>query len=194
MLSEEIDCTEEEMMTFAALQVSLTLISISTRPSTISYSQLQVQIQSSSTLPSVRPSVGISADHDNAVDDDIDRALERLQDSLLGNTPSIKPAASSPVELSDYLRLLKPRRFIPKSFKRYWFTIRDTQLIYYASESQQRAPPIEKISLKGCEIQPDVHLSSRKYLIRLMIPSMDGMTEILIRCATVRTLDPSVSH
>ena len=167
---------------------------MTTSSPTLFHFQLQVQIQSSSTLPSVRPSVDISPDPDNAVDDDIDRALERLQDSLLGNTPSVKPAASSPVELSDYLRLLKPRRFIPKSFKRYWFIIRDTQLLYYASESQQRAPPIEKISLKGCEILPDVHLSSRKYLIRLMIPSMDGMTEILIRCATVRTLASPVAH
>jgi hypothetical protein len=87
--------------------------------------------------------------------------------------------------LHDYLRLSKPRRFTFKSFKRYWFIMRDTQLTYFTNESQQRGTPIEKISLKGCEILPDVNISSKKYVIRLMIPSIDGMNETLIRCSTV---------
>jgi hypothetical protein len=88
-------------------------------------------------------------------------------------------------ELCDYLRLFKPRRFTLKTFKRYWFVIRDNQLTYYPNESQQCSTPIEKISLKGCEIFPDVNISSKKYAIRLMIPSIDGMNETLIRCSTV---------
>jgi kindlin 1 len=63
--------------------------------------------------------------------------------------------------------------------------MRDTQLTYFTNESQQRGTPIEKISLKGCEILPDVNISSKKYVIRLMIPSIDGMNETLIRCSTV---------
>jgi hypothetical protein len=63
--------------------------------------------------------------------------------------------------------------------------MRDNQLTYYPNESQQRHTPIEKISLKGCEILPDVNISSKKYAIRLMIPSIDGMNETLIRCSTV---------
>lgn len=63
--------------------------------------------------------------------------------------------------------------------------MRDNQLTYYNNESQRRSTPIEKISLKGCEILPDVHISSKKYAIRLMIPSIDGMNETLIRCSTV---------
>jgi hypothetical protein len=63
--------------------------------------------------------------------------------------------------------------------------MRDNQLTYYTNESQQRQTPIEKISLKGCEILPDVNISSKKYAIRLMIPSIDGMNETLIRCSTV---------
>ena len=77
------------------------------------------------------------------------------------------------------MRLVKPRRFTFKTLKRYWFVMRDTQLTYYTNESQQRGAPIEKISLKGCEILPDVHISSKKYAIRLMIPSIDGMNETL---------------
>lgn len=63
--------------------------------------------------------------------------------------------------------------------------MRDNQLTYYSNESQQRQAPIEKISLKGCEILPDVHISSKKYAIRLLIPSIDGMNETLIRCSNV---------
>jgi hypothetical protein len=88
-------------------------------------------------------------------------------------------------ELCDYLRLFKPRRFTLKTFKRYWFVMRDNQLTYYTNNSQQRGTPIEKIALKGCEILPDVNVSSKKYAIRLMIPSIDGMNETLIRCSTV---------
>ena len=95
------------------------------------------------------------------------------------------PSFPSNEELCDYLRLLKPRRFTLKTFKRYWFVMRDNQLTYYSNESQQRQTPIEKISLKGCEILPDVHISSKKYAIRLLIPSIDGMNETLIRCSNV---------
>lgn len=70
--------------------------------------------------------------------------------------------------------------------------MRDNQLTYYSNESQQRQTPIEKISLKGCEILPDVHISSKKYAIRLLIPSIDGMNETLIRCSNVRS--PFSSH
>lgn len=63
--------------------------------------------------------------------------------------------------------------------------MRDNQLTYFTNESQQRLTPMEKIPLKGCEVFPDVNISSKKYIIRLMIPSIDGMNETLIRCSTV---------
>ena len=130
-------------------------------------------------------------DYDNT---DIDQALERLQNSLLGKSKALSTHSlmhtnllqqSSKENLRDYLRLFKPRRFTLKSFKRYWFVLRDTQLTYYISESQQSGTPIEKISLKGCEILPDVNISAKKYAIRLMIPSIDGMNETIIKCSTV---------
>ena len=132
----------------------------------------------------------IGHEYDNGNDYDIDRALERLQDSLLGtnaqqSTSSYTQRFTFNRELCDYLRLLKPRRFAFKTFKRYWCVVRDTQLTYYTNESQQHRVPVEKISLKGCEILPDVNISSKKYIIRLMIPSIDGMNVILIRCSSV---------
>ena len=125
--------------------------------------------------------------NDNYDNTDIDQALERLQNSLLGNmrSQSIHSLIQTKEFLCDYLRFYKPRRFLLKSFKRYWFVLHNTQLTYYTDESQQRNTPIEKISLKGCEILPDVNISTKKYAIRLMVPSIDGMNEALIKCSTV---------
>lgn len=125
--------------------------------------------------------------NDNYDNTDIDQALERLQNSLLGKmrSQSIHSLIQTKEFLCDYLRLCKPRRFLLKSFKRYWFVLHNTQLTYYTDESQQRNTPLEKISLKGCEILPDVNISTKKYAIRLMIPSVDGMNEALIKCSNV---------
>ena len=134
-------------------------------------------------------------DYDNT---DIDQALERLQNSLLGKTSTVSShslipnpllsSSTSKDDLRDYLRLLKPRRFTLKTFKRFWFVLHETQLTYYLNESQQNGTPIEKISLKGCEVLPDVNISAKKYSIRLMIPSIDGMNETIIKCSTVRSI------
>lgn len=121
-------------------------------------------------------------DYDNT---DIDQALERLQNSLLGKSSNSFFSTSKEI-LRDYLRLSKPRRFTLKTFKRFWFVLQETQLTYYSNESQQNGTPIEKISLKGCEVLPDVNISGKKYSIRLLIPSIDGMNETLIKCSTVR--------
>lgn len=80
LLNEEIDCTEEEMLMFGALQ-------------------LQVNLQSARPQP-------LSETRDG--DDDIDAALSDLQDTLEGthvhsNTSDI----TSIPELSDYLRYMK---------------------------------------------------------------------------------------
>lgn len=41
------------------------------------------------------------------------------------------------------------------------------------------------ISLRGCEVTPDVSLSQAKYGIKLEVPSSEGMTEMYIRCESV---------
>jgi kindlin 2 len=79
LLNEEIDCTEEEMLMFGALQ-------------------LQINLQS------VKPQQPDNQD----VEDDIDAALSDLQDTLegthiLNNTGDITQIP----ELSDYLRYMK---------------------------------------------------------------------------------------
>lgn len=87
LLNEEIDCTEEEMLMFAALQ-------------------LQVGLQFDS---STQPDSGIDTSSlDNGNDDDIDAALKELQITLEGtqSNGNARDITTIP-ELTDYLRFMK---------------------------------------------------------------------------------------
>ena len=43
------------------------------------------------------------------------------------------------------------------------------------------------MTLKGCEIAPDVNIAQEKYGIKLSVPSQDGMSELWIKCENVST-------
>lgn len=154
LLNEEIDCTEEEMLMFGALQ-------------------LQVNLQSAQPQP---------LDCQDG-DDDIDAALTDLQDTLegthiLNNTGDITQIP----ELSDYLRYMKPKRFTLKGFKRYWFVCKDLHLFAFKTRNDSGTGATHEIPLRGCEVTPDVNLSQDKFGIRLEVPGPDGMSEMWIRC------------
>lgn len=86
LLNEEIDCTEEEMLMFGALQ-------------------FQVNLQNE--VP--QPDSGIDTSSlDNAADDDVDAALRELQITLEGpNNGHTAGDITHIPELTDYLRFLK---------------------------------------------------------------------------------------
>lgn len=165
ILNEEIECTEEEMLMFAALQF---------------------QINQQNDLH--QPDSGIDTSSvENGTDDDIDSALSELQITLEG------PNANSQVnnitkipELTDYLRFLKPKKFTMKGYKRYFFTYRDLQLhLYKTAEESRRGQPVHVINLRGCEVTPDVNISHGKFSIRLEVPpeGRNGPNnEMWIRC------------
>ena len=159
MISEEIDCTEEEMMVFAALQ-------------------LQAQLQSN--MP--QPDLDGTNNHD--AEDEIDAALNDLQVSLEGSSMSTMGDITKIPELQDYLRFFKPRKFTLKSYKKYFFVFKDTHLSMYRSREEMGDAPAMKINLRGCEVNPDVNISSGKYNIKLYVPSADGMSEMWIRAET----------
>lgn len=54
-----------------------------------------------------------------------------------------------------------------------------------AEDSEGGAVPVHSVSLKGCEVTPDVNISQNKFGIKLEVPSADGMTEMCIRCESV---------
>ncbi|XP_014237313.1 unc-112-related protein-like isoform X1 [Trichogramma pretiosum] len=159
LLAEEIDCTEEEMLMFAALQV-------------------QTNLQSN--VP--QSSVDMNGTSQSALEDDIDAALTDLQVTLEGSSINTGPCDITQIpELCDYLRFFKPKRFTLKAFKRYWFTCRDLQLRLFKGRDDT-SEPVHVINLRGCEVTPDVHLAQGRYGIRLEVPGSDGMTEMWIRC------------
>ena len=157
VLTEEIDCTEEEMMMFAALQ-------------------LQVTLQANNPLQ----------EKHTRNDDDIDAALDELQLSLEGAPTAISYGAGDIThvpELADYLRFMKPKRFTLKSFKRYYFVFKDTRLsVYKSAEDRSSNEPAFVINMKGCEVTPDVNISQNKYGIKIEVPNHEGMQEYWIRC------------
>lgn len=165
LLNEEIDCTEEEMLMFAALQ-------------------LQVNLQADQPQPNLDANGSVING-----EDDIDAALTDLQVTLEGSSISnISNDITQVPELFDFLRFLKPKRFTLKQFKRYWFTCRDLNLMLYKTKEeaeQQIVEPAIHINLRGCEVTPEVNLSQSKYCIKLEVPSSEGMTEMWIRCDTV---------
>ncbi|CAN7999770.1 unnamed protein product [Ixodes hexagonus] len=157
LLTEEMDCTEEEMMLFAALQ-------------------LQVNMQANSSQPDF-----------SRGEDDIDAALTDLQVSLEGTLLTNETSNITQVpELHSYLRFLKPKRFTLKGFKRMFFIFKETRMCVYKSreEYESGGSPSYVINLKGSEVTPDVYLAQGKYGIRLEVPGPEGMTEYWLRCET----------
>ncbi len=84
--------------------------------------------------------------------------------------------------------LPRPKRFTLKSFKQLFFVCRDLNLsAYKSSESASRGitEAVISVSLKGCEVTPEINLAQHKYQIKLEIPSAEGMTEMWLRCDSV---------
>jgi kindlin 2 len=150
LLLEEIDCTEEEMLMFAALQ-------------------LQVNLQANVPQPDL---VG-------AAEDDIDAALNDLQITLEGSSVSSRSILHTP-ELSDSLRVLKPKKFTLKGWKKYHVVCRDLCMTFQKAKGDLDSA--FSISLRGCEVTPDVNLAQAKYGMKLEVPSAEGMSEIWLRC------------
>lgn len=160
LISEEIDCTEEEMMVFAALQ-------------------FQVQLQSG--VPQSDCVDGSGPGPLPVEQDEVGAALADLQSSLEGSSISTHGDITHIPELADYIKFFKPKKLTLKSYKRYWTTFKDTHLAFYRSREEASGPAIMRINVRGCETQPDVNLATKKYGIKLFVPDSDGMSEICLR-------------
>ncbi|KAM4842338.1 fermitin family homolog 1 [Thomomys bottae] len=156
VLLEEIDCTEEEMMMFAALQYHISKLSLST------------DIQDCA--------------HESEVDE-VEAALSNLEVTLEGGKAdtTLEDITDIP-KLADNLKLFRPKKLILKAFKQYWFVFKDTSIAYFKNKELEHGEPIEKLNLRGCEVVPDVNVAGRKFGIKLLIPVADGMNEVYLRC------------
>ncbi|XP_062128251.1 unc-112-related protein [Drosophila sulfurigaster albostrigata] len=168
ILNEELDCNEQETLMFAALQF-----------------QINHQLDMQPLLTAVDSGIETSSQEND--DDDIDSALNELQLTLEGGDPHESINLTRIPELSDYLRFLKPQRFLLRGYKRYYFIYRDLHLLLYknAEESRHSASPSIRVNLRGCEVTPDVNLAEGKYAIRLEVSPEDHHgpnSEVWVRC------------
>ncbi|XP_075160808.1 unc-112-related protein-like [Haematobia irritans] len=166
ILNEELDCSEEESLMFAALQFQINRLN-------------EAQCYQDS---------GMDSTFNDDGDDGVDSLLNELQITLEGPNSSHDGNITKIPELSDYLRFLKPRKFTMKGYKRYFFAYRDLHLhLYKTAEDSRRGAPVITINLRGCEVTPDINLSQQKFSIRLEVPPEGGNgpnTEVWIRCET----------
>ncbi|XP_060768593.1 fermitin family homolog 3 [Neoarius graeffei] len=154
ILLEEIDCTEEEMMLFAGLQYHIGKASLTE--------------QLVETCPAM---------------DDLDSALQCLEVKMEteSSADEMLDTMTAP-ELHDYLKIFRPKKQTLKKYKQFWFTFKDTSILYYKSKEESCKEPIQQMNLKGCEVAPDVSVAAQKFCIKLLIPEPDGMTEVYLRC------------
>uniref|UniRef100_A0A5S6JU75 Protein lin-54 homolog n=1 Tax=Xenopus tropicalis TaxID=8364 RepID=A0A5S6JU75_XENTR len=157
ILLEEIECTEEEMMMFAALQYHINKLSVMSSENHYNNSDKEV--------------------------DEVDAALSDLEITLEGGkTSTILGDITSIPELTDYLKVFKPKKLTLKGYKQYWCTFKDTSISCYKSKEESNGTPAHQMNLRGCEVTPDVNISGQKFNIKLLIPVAEGMNEIWLRC------------
>uniref|UniRef100_A0A8C2H9R3 Fermitin family member 1 n=1 Tax=Cyprinus carpio TaxID=7962 RepID=A0A8C2H9R3_CYPCA len=96
--------------------------------------------------------------------DEVEAALSNLESTLEGRNAD------------------KILRLTLKPYKEYWFVFRDTTISYYKNKESANKEPIEQLHLRGCEVIPDVNVTEKKFGLKLLLPTADGMNEIYIRC------------
>uniref|UniRef100_A0A8C1QLP6 Fermitin family member 2 n=1 Tax=Cyprinus carpio TaxID=7962 RepID=A0A8C1QLP6_CYPCA len=159
ILLEEIECTEEELMMFAALQYHINKLSIMSSENHMNNSEKEI--------------------------DEVDAALSDLEITLEGGkTSNTLGDITSIPELADYVKVFKPKKLTLKGYKQYWCTFKDITISCYKSREEAHLMPAHQMNLRGCEVTPDVNISGQKFNIKLLIPVADGMNEIWLRCDT----------
>ncbi|NP_001079432.1 FERM domain containing kindlin 1 S homeolog [Xenopus laevis] len=156
LLLEEIDCTEEEMLMFAALQYHIHKLSLS------------ADAFESTT---------------DGETDEIEAALSNLEVALEGGKiDKLLEDITDIPKLADNLKLFRPKKLTLKASKQYWFVFKDTSISYFKNKEAAHGEPIEKLNLRGCEIVPDVNVAQKRFGIKLLIPFAEGMNEVWLRC------------
>lgn len=191
LLTEEIECTEDEMMMFGALQYQIQQQASNPIPEDIDYTnddidaaltELQLQLEGGTTTAYDRTSYNAPTAITSSYKQPVTGA-NTLDRSLM--SPHQQPsdvAVISTLELSDSIRFMKLRKFTFKTFKRLFFVFRDTTLTAYRTrDDRMRDEAAFAIDLRGCDVTPDVFVNHGKYGVKLSTPSIDGMIEYLLR-------------
>uniref|UniRef100_A0A671M7H9 Fermitin family homolog 3-like n=1 Tax=Sinocyclocheilus anshuiensis TaxID=1608454 RepID=A0A671M7H9_9TELE len=162
ILLEEIECTEEEMMVFAALQYHIGKVSLT--------EQIVASCPAMEDLDSALQCLEVKMEGESSADDIVLIILATTVNlTFMTNIFVVSP-------------FFRPKRLTLKGYKQYWFTFKDTTISYYKSKEESSKEPIQQINLKGCEVAPDVSVAGQKFCIRLLIPGPEGMNEVYLCC------------
>ena len=154
ILNEEIDCTEEEMLLFASLQLQVGLQANVPQP----------QDEGEDDVESALNELQISLDGGYTT-----RAEDMTHmPQLTGYLKYLKPKRFT-------LKGYKTSYFVCRDLQlSCWKNSRDS--------SDYSQAPYFSICLKGCEVLPDVNIQAARFGIKLSVPSSDGMSDLWLRC------------
>ncbi|RNA35304.1 Fermitin family 1 [Brachionus plicatilis] len=201
ILTEEIDCTEQELINFAAsqLQIQLQTRTLNGKsPGELNRFSSHDSTLSKTTFYPNNPLLIEDAEYSKAKEnadlvneeDDIDTALSKLEQSLdIVDSAKVPQEPNRTVQSSNQLQetllLMKQQKYTFKKFRPFYFILDDNHyLSYFKSKQEASGKPLDKIGLKCCEVVPDVNLSHRRFGITLRVPSPEGVNELFIRCET----------
>jgi kindlin 2 len=147
VLTEDVDCTEEEAYSFAALQFQVKL----------SEQQPQNKSQKSGGTQQIN---------------DIDEAISNLQLTLGQKEEGTKTDDGPSLQLKGPIKYSKPTRLTLRGTKKHFFFLKGTTLTCYKDEAAfSSESPLEKYNLQGTEVTPDVDAAKNKYAINIGFPS-----------------------
>ncbi|KAF7262057.1 hypothetical protein EG68_00707 [Paragonimus skrjabini miyazakii] len=88
------------------------------------------------------------------------------------NLQNDQPSDPGPPQLRGYIKICKPRRFGLKVFRRLFTAVEGLKFLVYKTEEEYESKneAVEVIYLPGCEVQPDLCLTSERYSVRLFVP------------------------
>uniref|UniRef100_A0AAZ3Q4D6 Band 4.1 domain-containing protein n=1 Tax=Oncorhynchus tshawytscha TaxID=74940 RepID=A0AAZ3Q4D6_ONCTS len=161
ILLEDVDCTEEEMMLFAALQYHIGKVSLS-------------EPQPMTSCPAM---------------DDLDSALQCLEVKMEAEESITADMLLIPLQRCVHTASILVRRASEMTFDtRFHFWVNqyycryNESLMTSISQVSLTWPLKTLLCSPGCEVAPDVSVAGQKFCIRLLIPGAEGMNEVYLRC------------
>lgn len=198
LLTEEIECSDSDMMMFGALQYQIQQQASNPIPEDIGYTnddidnaltELQLQLEGGTTTGYDKSSFNTQAYNTNTTNYQYNSPMPQTtnyndnQMMLSGYTQQMNDiSVLSPLELCDSIRFMKLRKFTFKTFKRLFFVFHDTILTAYRNkDDRMREESAFTIECRGCDVTPDININHGKFGVKLSLPGLDGMTEYLLR-------------
>ncbi|XP_071275888.1 fermitin family homolog 3-like [Agelaius tricolor] len=157
ILAEEIECSEEQGLRFAALQYLIE-----------------------------GPEWGEGRDPQDPPEPppDLEAALEKLELSLGGGatpeTPGQGEEPGAPPELDEELEIHRGSPWPFRGSRPARATLSGSSLSLWSPPGS--GGPQQQLNLRGCEVIPQVDLGAQKFHVKLGVPSPGGPSETLLRC------------